>query len=112
VLEQVIISDLNGNKKSLNADILLPFFGLVQNLGPLLDFGLDIKGHNILTSQPYYETNIPGIYSVGDIATYKGKLKLILTGFSEVTSALHHAYPRVFNGDALHFEHSTTKMSK
>jgi thioredoxin reductase (NADPH) len=111
-LEQVIVADLDGNKKSIDADILLPFFGLAQNLGPLLEFGLDIKNHHIIVKQPHYETNIPGIYAVGDVATYEGKLKLILTGFAEVSSALHHAYARVFDGKALHFEYSTSKCAK
>ena len=110
-LKQVIVSDLDNNTKSIDADILLPFFGLSQNLGPLLEFGLDIKTHHIIANQPHYETNIPGIYAVGDVATYEGKLKLILTGFAEVSSALHHAYDRVFDGKALHFEYSTSKCS-
>lgn len=109
VLKEVIVADLDGNKKHLNADILLPFFGLSQNLGPILKFGLDVKGHCIKSDYPHFETNIPGIYAVGDIAVYAGKLKLILTGFAEVAAALHHAYARVFDGKALHFEYSTMK---
>jgi thioredoxin reductase (NADPH) len=108
-LQEVIVVNLDGEKKHIKADILLPFFGLSQNLGPLLDFGLDIKGHHIKSNYPHFETNIPGIYAVGDVTTYKGKLKLILTGFAEVSSALHHAYARVFDGKALHFEYSTSK---
>lgn len=111
-LQEVIVSDLDGNSRSLQADILLPFFGLAQNLGPILDFGLNIKTHHINVNYPYFETNIPGIYAVGDIAIYQGKLKLILTGFAESASALHHAYSRVFDGKALHFEYSTTKGIK
>lgn len=109
ILKEVIVADLDGNKKHLNADILLPFFGLSQNLGPILKFGLDVKGHCIKSDYPHFETNIPGIYAVGDIAAYAGKLKLILTGFAEVAAALHHAYARVFDGKALHFEYSTMK---
>lgn len=108
-LKEVIVADLDGNKKTLAADILLPFFGLSQNLGPISEFGLEEKAHHIKVNHPYFETNIPGIYAVGDVATYEGKLKLILTGFSEVASALHHAYARVFDGKALHFEYSTSK---
>ena len=111
VLYRVILSDLDGNKKSIDTDILLPFFGLAQNLGPLQEFGLDIKGHHIISNQPNYETNIPGIYAIGDVATYDGKLKLILSGFAEAASALHHSYARVFDGKALHFEYSTTKCA-
>lgn len=109
VLEEVIVSDLDGNMKYLKADILLPFFGLAQDLGPILDFGLNIKAHHITVNYPYFETNIPGIYAIGDVASYEGKLKLILTSFAEAASALHHAYSRVFDGKPLHFEYSTTK---
>ncbi len=108
-LSEVVVADLDGNSKNIQADILLPFFGLSQDLGPLAEFGFDVKMHHIKVDYPHFETNIPGIYAVGDIATYEGKLKLILTGFSEVASALHHAYVRVFDGKALHFEHSTSK---
>ncbi len=111
-LKEIIVADLDGNKKSLKADILLPFFGLAQNLGPILDFGLNIKAHHIEVKQPYFQTNIEGIYAIGDVATYPGKLKLILTGFAESASALHHSYSRVFEGKALHFEYSTTKGIK
>jgi thioredoxin reductase (NADPH) len=110
-LQRVILSDLDGNKKSIDTDILLPFFGLAQNLGALKEFGLEIKGHHIVAPPPYYETNLTGVYAVGDIATYAGKLKLILTGFAEVASALHHSYGKVFDGKALHFEYSTSKCA-
>ena len=112
ILEEVIGADLDGNKKILKADILLPFFGLAQNLGPILDFGLNVNNHHIKVDYPYFETNVKGIYAVGDVATYEGKLKLILTSFAESASALHHAYSRVFDGKALHFEYSTTKGIK
>ena len=62
-----------------------------------------------MVDYPYFETNIKGVYAIGDIAKYEGKLKLILTGFAESSAALHHAYSRVFDGKALHFEYSTTK---
>ena len=87
ILEEVIVADLDGNKKILKADILLPFFGLAQNLGPILDFGLNVNNHHIKVDYPYFETNVKGIYAVGDVATYEGKLKLILTSFSESASA-------------------------
>jgi thioredoxin reductase (NADPH) len=55
------------------------------------------------------ETNLEGVYAVGDIAGYAGKLKLILCGFAEAAMACHAAYPRVHDGKALHFEYSTSK---
>lgn len=109
ILEKVIVADLDQNEKHLEADILLSFFGLKQNLGPLAGLGFDIELNHIKVSPPYCETNIPGIYAIGDVARYEGKLKLILTGFAESAAALHHGYSKVFNGKALHFEYSTSK---
>ncbi len=109
ILDAVQVRDLHGNTKLLEASILLPFFGLTQNLGPIADWGLNLSMHHITTSFPYFETNIKNIYAVGDISSYPGKLKLILSGFAEVASAIHHAYARVFDGKALHFEYSTSK---
>ncbi len=112
ILESVVVKSLDGNVRRLEADILLPFFGLIQNIGSLSEWGLQLKSNNVVVTNPYYETNIPAIYAVGDIATYDGKLKLILTGFAEVASSLHHAYGRIFEGKALHFQYSTSKGVK
>jgi thioredoxin reductase (NADPH) len=108
-LSKIILSDLDNNIKEIDAEFLLAFFGLATDIGPIKEWGLEYKGATIIVDHESYETNIKGIYAVGDIAQYPGKLKLILTGFAEVASCLHHAYPRVFDGKALHFEHSTTK---
>ncbi|MDR0296720.1 MAG: NAD(P)/FAD-dependent oxidoreductase [Rickettsia sp.] len=109
ILETVGVKDFKGNIRTLPANILLPFFGLAQELGPIKNWGLNIKTNHIIVEPGYFETNIPGIYAIGDIASYQAKLKLILTGFAEAASSLHHAYSRVFEGKALHFEYSTTK---
>lgn len=108
-LSAVIVEDMKGVTRKLEADILLPFFGLKMSLGPILDWGLNIELHHIKVDNSHYETNISGIYAVGDIASYPGKIKLILTGFAECASALHHAYSKVFDGKALHFQYSTSK---
>ncbi|KJW04389.1 pyridine nucleotide-disulfide oxidoreductase family protein [Rickettsia argasii T170-B] len=108
-LQSVIVKDLQNNTRKLDANILLPFFGLKQDLGSLANWGLNVKLHHIEVDSSYYQTNIAGIYAIGDIVHYVGKLKLILTGFAEAASSLHHAYSRVFDGKALHFEYSTTK---
>lgn len=107
-LESIALKDFSNNTKIINANILLPFFGLAQNLGPISTFGLDIKSHCINVSPTSCQTNITGIYAMGDIATYPGKLKLILTGFAEAASSAHHAYSKVFDGKPLHFQYSTT----
>lgn len=111
-LQAVIVRDLQNNTRKLDANILLPFFGLKQELGNLVNWGLDIKLHHIEVDPVHYQTNIPGIYAIGDVAHYDGKLKLILTGFAEAASSLHHAYGKVFDGKALHFEYSTTKFGE
>mgnify|MGYP006356406907 CR=1 FL=1 len=108
-LNAVVVEDMKGGIRKLDANILLPFFGLKMSLGPILDWGLNIESHHITVENSHYETNIPGIYAVGDIASYSGKIKLILTGFAECASALHHAYSKVFDGKALHFQYSTSK---
>ncbi|UCM86144.1 MAG: NAD(P)/FAD-dependent oxidoreductase [Rickettsia endosymbiont of Culicoides impunctatus] len=109
ILEAVGVKDFEENIRTLPANILLPFFGLTQELGPIKNWGLNIKTNHIIVEPGYFETNIPGIYAIGDIASYPAKLKLILSGFAEAASSLHHAYSRVFEGKALHFEYSTTK---
>ena len=110
-LSKVNLYDLNNNIKSLDANILLAFFGLSMDLGPIANWGLNLKSNHIEVSHINYETNIEGIYAIGDIATYEGKIKLILTGFAEAATSLHHAYKRVFDGKALHFEYSTSKLT-
>ena len=108
-LETVIVEDLDNNKRSIKADILLPFFGLSTELGAIANWGLGVDSNHILVDQSTMATNIAGIYAIGDIATYKGKLKLILSGFAESATACHDAYTIVNDGKALHFEHSTTR---
>ena len=108
-LEAVIVADLDGKTRRLPADVLLPFFGLSMNLGPIAQWGLDLEKSHIRVDPATSETSIPGIFAIGDIAAYPGKLKLILTGFAEAAMAAHAIYPLVHPGEALHFEYSTTK---
>lgn len=110
VLTHVILSDLDNNLKILDADYLLVFFGLAMELGPILNWGLNIAQHHISVSQHNCATNISGIYAVGDIAHYQGKLKLIMTGFAEAAAAIHDAYKVVNGGKLPHFVHSTDKI--
>lgn len=108
-LSGVRVSTLEGDERVLEADTLLPFFGLAMELGPIAEWGLNLHMSHITVNQSTCETNHPGIYAVGDIATYEHKLKLILCGFSEAAMACHHAYNRVYPDTALHFEYSTSK---
>jgi len=108
-LEAVIVADLDGNERALEADVLLPFYGLSQDLGPIRSWGLNDSRAGIPIDPATAMTPRAGIYAVGDIADCPGKLKLILTGFAEAAAASHHAYGTVFPDKALHFEYSTTK---
>ena len=108
-LSGVVVADLEGRRKLLPADSLLPFFGLSMNLGPIADWGLDLEHHHIVVNPATSETSHAGIFAIGDISHYQGKLKLILAGFSEAAFAAHAIRPLVYPGEALHWEYSTTK---
>ncbi len=107
-LAAVIVADLEGGDRRLEADVLLPFFGLAGDLGPIANWGLALDGYAIRIDPSTCATNLPGVFAVGDIATYAGKFKLILQGFAEAAVAAHSAYGVVNPGKALHFEYSTT----
>lgn len=108
-LTGVVVEDLDGARKTLQADILLPFFGLAMTLGPIADWGLGLDKHHIAIDPGTCQTSIPGIYAIGDIATYAHKLKLILCGFSEAAQASHAARQFIYPDQNFHFEYSTTK---
>ncbi|HTR15833.1 MAG TPA: NAD(P)/FAD-dependent oxidoreductase [Acetobacteraceae bacterium] len=104
----VEVATLDGATRILPADRLLPFFGLSMDLGPIAGWGLDLERHHIQVNPATCETSIPGVFAIGDVATYPGKLKLILQGFSEAAMAAHAIHPIVHPGEALHFEYSTS----
>ena len=108
-MKAVVVKTLEGEARRLDADVLLPFFGLSMNLGPIADWGLNLDHHHITVDPKSCETNVPGVFAVGDIATYPGKLKLILCGFSEAAMAAHTIYHLVHPEQELHWEYSTTK---
>jgi thioredoxin reductase (NADPH) len=108
-LSHVVVKNLNGEIRDLEADILLPFYGLAMELGPIAEWGLNIDKKHIQVDPSTMQSNIEGIYALGDIADYKNKKKLIVVGFSECAFAAHNAYKRVFPDKALHFEYSTSK---
>ncbi|MBV9552297.1 MAG: NAD(P)/FAD-dependent oxidoreductase [Alphaproteobacteria bacterium] len=108
-LSTVVVADLAGRERRLAADCLLPFFGLASELGPLAGWGLRFADGRIATDPATGATSRPGVFAIGDVAAYAGKLKLILTGFAEAATAAHAIHPLVHPGRALHFEYSTTK---
>jgi thioredoxin reductase (NADPH) len=108
-ISAITVATLEGKERRIEADALLPFFGLAMNLGPIAQWGLELERGHIKVAPATCATSRPGIFAIGDIAAYPGKLKLILCGFSEAAMAAHAIYPLVHPGEALHFEYSTTK---
>ncbi len=95
-LESVLVDKDNDESVVLQADYFLPLFGLSPKLGPIADWGLQINKNAIEVNTEDYSTQIPGIYAVGDINTYPGKLKLILCGFHEATLMVQSAFKRIY----------------
>ncbi len=83
--------------EEIQCDAFIPLFGLAPKLGPIADWGLEIEKNAIKVNNSLdYQTNIPGIYAIGDVNTYPGKLKLILCGFHEATLMCQSAYQRIY----------------
>jgi thioredoxin reductase (NADPH) len=108
-LEAVEVASLDGATRHLPADVLLAFFGLSMDLGPLAGWGLALERHHVSVDPATCHTSLQGVFAIGDVATYPGKLKLILQGFSEAAMAAHAIHPLIHPDQALHFEYSTTK---
>ncbi len=94
-LEKVIIQHATNGEIIRDTDHFIPLFGLKPSLGPIADWGLEIEKNAIKVDTTDYSTNIEGIYAIGDVNTYEGKLKLILCGFHEGTIALQSAFARI-----------------
>ena len=95
-LETVLIQKNKEEEIALEVDSFIPLFGLSPKLGPIGNWGLEIEKNAIKVDTFDYQTNIPGIYAIGDVNTYPGKLKLILCGFHEATLMCQSAYKRIF----------------
>ncbi len=89
-------------------DTVLAFYGLKMELGPIADWGLELEGSHIKVDTATFETNLPGVFAVGDICTYPGKLKLILSGFHETALMSHKAFTYCFPEKRLVFRHTTS----
>lgn len=108
-LETVNVKTLDGNERRIPADILLPFFGLSMELGPIANWGLNLDKSSITVNPQTMQTSEPGIFAIGDIITYPNKLKLILNGFAEAATACHSAQKLIYPNQEFHFEYSTTQ---
>ena len=105
-LEEVIVKK-DGEMHSRKVDYFIPLFGLSPKLGPIGEWGLNINRSAIEVDTLDYSTNVPGIYAIGDINTYEGKLKLILCGFHEGTMMVQSAFKYIYPDQKLSFKYTT-----
>ncbi|WP_419798089.1 MAG: NAD(P)/FAD-dependent oxidoreductase [Terasakiella sp.] len=107
-LRAVVVKDFDGNTRDLDADVMLAFYGLSQNLGPIAEWELELDKKHLSVHPTSMATSLAGVYAVGDIVTYENKLKLILCGFSEAAMAARSAHAYAHPDEELHFEYSTS----
>jgi thioredoxin reductase (NADPH) len=102
----------NDNAMSkVDCDTILPFFGLTMKLGPVANWGVALENNLVPVDTAAFETNIPGIFAIGDINTYPGKLKLILSGFHEGALMAQKAHRYVYPDKRLVFQYTTSSSS-
>ncbi|MFZ1751858.1 MAG: NAD(P)/FAD-dependent oxidoreductase, partial [Saprospiraceae bacterium] len=107
VLNEIVIEEDGKENYNYQVDHFLPLFGLAPKLGPIAEWGLNIKDNAIEVDTMDYSTNIPGIYAIGDVNTYPGKLKLILCGFHEGTMMVQSAFKHIYPNQKLSFKYTT-----
>ncbi|MGB2931895.1 MAG: NAD(P)/FAD-dependent oxidoreductase [Methyloceanibacter sp.] len=107
-LEAVTVKRADGSTDDIAADRLLPFFGLTMKLGPIANFGLNLNENLIPVDTERFETSETGIFAVGDINAYPGKLKLILSGFHEAALMAQAAHRHVHPDKVLRFQYTTS----
>ena len=110
-LESIDIKHDNNEIKNLKTDYVLGFFGLIMQLGPIANWGLNIDKKTIEVDTEKFETNQKGIYAVGDICNYPGKLKLILSGFHEGALAARACFKLARPNEKYRFEFTTTSTN-
>jgi thioredoxin reductase (NADPH) len=107
-LSAIKVTGGDGVTRVMPLDMLLVFFGLSPKLGPIANWGLDIERKQLVVDTEQFSTNVPGIFAVGDINTYPGKKKLILSGFHEAALAAFGAAPIIFPDKRIHLQYTTT----
>ena len=110
-LKSITIKFQDGKIEKINTDIILSFFGLIMKLGPIAEWGLNMNKKTITVNSENFETNKKGIFAVGDICTYPGKLKLILSGFHEVALASVECFKRARPNEKYRLEFTTSSKT-
>jgi thioredoxin reductase (NADPH) len=110
-LEAVTVKTSDGTEERIVTNAMLPFFGLTMKLGPVAQWGLNLNENLILVDTEKFETSETGIFAVGDINWYPGKLKLILSGFHEVALMAQQAHKYVHPDKKLMFQYTTSSSS-
>ncbi len=111
-IARAIVKRNDGSNFSIACDALLPFFGLTMKLGPVADWGMAMKdGEYVVVDTATFESSLPGIFAIGDINWYPGKLKLILSGFHEAALMAQKAHRYVYPDKRLVFQYTTSSTS-
>ena len=108
ILSEVEIKNDDGKIEKIETEIILAFFGLIMNLGPIADWGLNMTKKTIEVNSKDFQTNKPGIFAIGDICNYPGKLKLILSGFHEAALASVECFKRARPNEKFRFQFTTS----
>ena len=110
-IESILIKFDDGKTEKIKTDTILSFFGLIMKLGPIAEWGLNMNKKTIEVNSENFETNKKGIFAAGDICSYPGKLKLILSGFHEVALASVECFKRARPNEKYRFEFTTSSKS-
>src|SRR6266508_736027 len=111
-IAKAIVKRNDGSNFEIACDAILPFFGLTMKLGPVADWGIEMKdGEYIMVDTATFESSVPGIFAIGDINWYPGKLKLILSGFHEAALMAQKAHRYVYPDKRLVFQYTTSSSS-
>jgi len=110
-IEGIVIKDEEGKVEKIATDCILGFFGLIMKLGPIAEWGLNLDKKTIPVNTENFQTNKEGIFAIGDICTYPGKLKLILSGFHEGALAARACFKLARPNEKYRFEFTTTSKS-
>ncbi|MBV9219508.1 MAG: NAD(P)/FAD-dependent oxidoreductase [Methylobacteriaceae bacterium] len=110
-LTRALVANDAGEVVEVACDVMLPFFGLTMKLGPVADWGLNLHENRVPVDTEKFETNVAGVFAVGDINHYPGKLKLILSGFHEAALAAQRVHRYVYPDKKLLFQYTTSSTS-